>query len=238
PVLERTSRFAELAEVLELRLTVETDTGDRMQTLVSIAEVQETRLGRNSDAEASLLRALAERPEAEELHREITRLAEGSGSWARYAEVLGERAAATFEPELAKELYVRLARVAEERLGDDRRAVEAFVKALEQVGDRAELLLALDRLYTRLGDHAALADVLERRVLVESSESLQAELFYRLAVLYVNEFREPARALASLRTALERAPEHEAAVTELEKLTEERELFDEAAEVLESVYRA
>ncbi len=238
PVLERTSRFAELAEVLELRLTVETDPGDRMQTLVSIAEVQETRLGRNSDAEASLLRALAERPEAEELHREITRLAEGSGSWARYAEVLGERAAATFEPELAKELYVRLARVAEERLGDDRRAVEAFVKALEQVGDRAELLLALDRLYTRLGDHAALADVLERRVLVESSESLQAELFYRLAVLYVNEFREPARALASLRTALERAPEHEAAVTELEKLTEERELFDEAAEVLESVYRA
>src|SRR5690606_35985481 len=48
----------------------------------------------------------------------------------------------------------------------------------------------------------------------------------------------PARALASLRTALERAPEHDAAVTELEKLTEERELFDEAAEVLESVYRA
>ncbi|MFO7177475.1 MAG: tetratricopeptide repeat protein [Pseudomonadota bacterium] len=237
PVLERTSRIAELAEVLELRLTVETDPGDRMQTLVRIAEVQETRLGRTSDAEASLLRALAERPDAEELHREITRLAEGSGSWARYAEVLAERAAATFEPELAKELYVRLARVAEERLGDDRRAVEAFVKALEQVGDQAELLLALDRLYSRLGDHAALADVLERRVLVESSESLQAELFYRLAVLYVNEFREPARALASLRTALERAPEHEAAVAELEKLTAERELFDEAAEVLEEVYR-
>jgi tetratricopeptide (TPR) repeat protein len=237
PVLKRTERWEQLADVLELRLSVETDPGDRTATLVAMAEVLETRLGRGGDAETALLRALAERPDAEELHREVTRLAAGSGGWARYADVLTERAQATFEPEVVRDLYVRLAKVAEEKLGDDRRAVEGYVKAIEQSGDQAESLDALDRLYTRLRDHAALADVLERRVLVEPVESRQAELFYRLAVLQNEEFKESARALGSLRTALERAPEHESAVAELEKLTREPELFEEAAEVLEGVYR-
>jgi len=237
PVLKRTERWEALAEVFELRLSVESDPGDRTQTLVAMAEVLETRLGRVGDAENALLRALAERPDAEELHREVTRLAAGTGSWARYADVLAERAQATFEPEIVKDLYVRLAKVAEDKLGDDRRAVEGYVKAIEQSGDQPELLDALDRLYQRLGDHPALADVLERRVSVEDSEKRQAELFYRLAVLQNAEFKESARALGSLRTAIERDPEHAAAVSELEKLTREPELFEEAAEVLESVYR-
>jgi lipopolysaccharide biosynthesis regulator YciM len=38
--------------------------------------------------------------------------------------------------------------------------------------------------------------------------------------------------------ALERAQDHTAAVDELEKLTAQHDLFEEAAEVLESVYRA
>ncbi|MDQ2645510.1 MAG: tetratricopeptide repeat protein, partial [Myxococcota bacterium] len=192
---------------------------------------------RVSDAETALLRALAERPDADDLHREVTRLASGSGGWSRYADVLTERAQATFEPEVVKDLYVRLAKVAEDKLGDDRRAVEGYVKAIEQSGDQSELLDALDRLYQRLGDHTALADVLERRVSVEDSDKRQAELFYRLAVLQNDQFHENARALGSLRTAIERDPEHEAAVSELEKLTREPELFEEAAEVLESVYR-
>src|SRR5262249_40537649 len=44
--------------------------------------------------------------------------------------------------------------------------------------------------------------------------------------------------LGSLRVALERAPSHEGATEELEKLTGERDLFEEAAEVLEGVYRS
>ncbi|MDQ2645474.1 MAG: hypothetical protein M3020_16775, partial [Myxococcota bacterium] len=43
PVLKRTERWEALAEVLELRLSVETDPGDRTQTLVAMAEVLETR---------------------------------------------------------------------------------------------------------------------------------------------------------------------------------------------------
>jgi tetratricopeptide (TPR) repeat protein len=237
PVLRSTERWEDLVNVLELRLSVEQDPSDRMQTLMAIGELLETRLGRQADALGALLRALAERPDNPQLHRELERLAESSKGFERYAESLTERAGATFDPDTARDLYVRLGRIAEERLRDDRRAVSAYVRALEQAGDQPDLLDALDRLYVRLGDHGALSDVLERRVVVESSDSQRAELYYRLALLQMNEFKEPARALGSLRLALEAAPDHAGAVAELERLTELPDLFEEAAEVLENVYR-
>ncbi|HEY4103998.1 MAG TPA: tetratricopeptide repeat protein, partial [Polyangiaceae bacterium] len=238
PVLRRTERWEDLVSVLEMRLTVETEPEQRMQTLITIAEVLETRLGRQTEAAGALLRALSERPEAPELHRDIERLAGATNGWRRYADTLGERAQSTFDPEVAQDLYVRLGRVAEEQLKNDERAVEAYSRAVEQAGDRPELLEALDRLYTRLKDEDKVAEILERRVAAESSGQTQAELYFRLAVLQIQSFKEPSRGLLSLREALERSPDHEGAVDQLEKLTELDDLFEEAAEALESVYRA
>ena len=237
PVLRRTERWQDLVSILEMRLTVETEPAQRMQTLREIAEVLETKLSKQTGAEEALLRALSERPEAPELHQEIERLAQATGGWARYADTLGERAQSTFDPDVAQDLFVRLGRVAEEQLKNDQRAVEAYSRAVEQAGDRPELLVALDRLYSRLADQDKVAEILERRVAAESSEQVQAELYFRLALLQISSFKEPARGLSSLRMALDRAPDHEAAVEELEKLTAEHDLFEEAAEVLETVYR-
>ena len=238
PVLRQTERWQDLVSILELRLTVETEASDRVQTLREIAEVLETKLADPTAAEEALLRALSERPDALELHSEIERLAQATGGWARYADTLRERAHSTFEPEIAQDLFVRLAQVAELQLKDDPRAVQAYFHAVEQGGDQPELLVALDRLYSRLGDKEKVADILERRVAAEASGEVQADLYFRLASLQIDDFAEPARGLSSLRLALDRTPEHEAAVDELEKLTTQRDLFEEAAEVLESVYRA
>jgi len=238
PVLRRTEAWQELVSILEMRLSVEAEPEQRMQTLREIAEALETKLGQQPAAEEALLRALSERPEAPELHTEIERLAQATGGWVRYADTLGERAHSIFEPEVAQDLFVRLGRVAEEQLKNDQRAVEAYSRAVEQAGDRPELLLALDRLFSRLGEKEKVAEILERRVAVEQSEQVQAELYFRLALLQIESFKEPARGLSSLRMALDRAQDHEAAVDELEKLTAQHDLFEEAAEVLESVYRA
>jgi tetratricopeptide (TPR) repeat protein len=150
---------------------------------------------------------------------------------------LSDRAGSTFDPDVARELYVRLGRIAELELKDDPRAVQAYRRAVEQAGDQPDLLDALDRLHSRLGDHEAVADVLERRVSVEDSDERQADLYFRLAQLQIEKFQEPSRGLGSLRMALERAPAHDPAVAELEKLVEHQDLFDEVSEILEFVYR-
>ncbi len=237
PVLRSVNKHAELVEVLEMRLTVESEPMQRCDTLRTIADVLEHQLDQPVEAQQALLRALSERPDDEELHNEIQRLAGASEGWGRYADALSERGGATFDPDIAKELFTRLGRVAEEHLDDEPRAIEAYSKAVEQAGDEPELLAALDRLYTKAGNSSALSEVLERRAAIETEDPTVAELSYRLAVLQVRDFEELGRGLASLRAALERDPNHEAAAEELEKLTEHRDLFEEAADVLEEVYR-
>ena len=237
PVLTQAGKYADLVDVLEMRLTTETEPGARATTLRAIAEVLEKQLSQPAEAESALLRAIAEQPDVADLHSEIERLAEASKGWERYADALGERAQATFDVTLARDLYTRLGRVAEERLEDPRRAIAAYLRAVEQVGDQPELLEALDRLYGSVGDSRALAEILERRVAVVDAPLEQATLHYRLAVLFVTDFKEPSRGLQSLRAALERNPDHEDALEELEGLTDDRDLFEEAAEVLEGVYR-
>ncbi len=238
PVLSRTSRHEALVDALELRLTAEADPNERTQTLVTIAEVLEEKLGRQADALSALLRALAERPDAEDLHADIERLADAvAGGWKRYADALNERAGNTFDADLARDLFVRLGKVAELKLDDPTRGVEAYERALEQAGDQPELLEALDRLYGRIGNFDKVAETIERRVVVEPSGEQQAELYHRLGLLQIEKFEDPSRGLGSLRLALERVPTHEGSVGALEKLTDDRELFEETAEVLEEVYR-
>jgi golgin subfamily B member 1 len=238
PVLEKAGRHDALVDALELRLTAEAEPADRTATLVNIAEVLEQKLGNPDDALSALLRALVERPESAQLHTDIERLAAAAkGGWKRYADALAERAGGTFDAELARELFVRLGKVAEERLEDHERAVEGYERAVEQAGDQPELLEALDRLYGRIEKFEKVAETIERRVAVEPSGDKQAELYHRLGALQIEKFEDPARGLASLRQALERVPMHEGAVEALEKLTEDRDLFEEAAEVLEGVYR-
>jgi tetratricopeptide (TPR) repeat protein len=238
PVLEQSGRHAELCDVLELRLTIETEPTERVQTLRTVARVLEVNLGKQKEAESALLRAISERPDDLELHAELERLSRATSGFGRYADALSDRAGSTFDPDVARELYVRLGRIAEVELKDDQRAVSAYKRAVEQAGDHADLLDALDRLHTRLGEHEAVAEILERRVSVEDSDERQADLYFRLAQIQIEKFEEPARGLSSLRMALERVSAHEAAVAELEKLVENDELFEEVSEILESVYRS
>src|SRR5690606_3623272 len=238
PLMNQTNAHEPMVSVLEMRLTAEMDPEQRVETLRSIAQVLEEKLERVSDAEGALLRALSEKPEGQDLHEGIERLAEASNGWGRYADVLEERAQATFDPEVAKDLFVRAGHIAERHLHDNRRAVEDFTRAIEQTGDQPELLVALDRLYSNLGDAERLSEILDRRVVVEEREDEQAELYYRLGTIQSKEFKDPSQALASFRMALERNRDHEAAASELEKLTDDPDLFEEAADILEEVYRA
>jgi tetratricopeptide (TPR) repeat protein len=236
PVLRGAGRHEDLVAVLEMRLRAQTEPDDRARTLRAIATVEDTGRGRPAEAEAALLRALEDTPEDASLHAEIERLAERNG-YARYADALAARAGAIFDAVVAKDLFLRLGTVAEEKLKDDRRSVEAYAKAVEHAGDTPELLTALDRLYGRLGDTKALADVLERRVPLVPSEREQADLFHRLAVIQIESFGDKPQGLATLRQALERSPEHDAAGKALEALTDTKDLFEEAAEALEGVYK-
>jgi tetratricopeptide (TPR) repeat protein len=237
PVLRAAGRYEDLVAALELRLRAQSDAMERAKTLRTIATVHDEQLKRPEGAEDALLRALEDTPDDASLHEEIERVVERSNGSSRYCDKLAERAGAIFDATVATDLYLRLGRIAEEKLKDDRRSVEAYAKAVEHAGDTPELLESLDRLYGRLGDTKALADVLERRVSVVTSDKEQADLYHRLATIQIDTFGDRSQGLSTLRQALERAPDHGPARAALEKLTEHKDLFEEAADALEAVYR-
>src|SRR5207247_1167968 len=84
PVLSSGGQYAELVDVLEMRLTTETEPASRAATLRAIAQVLEEKLSRLGDAVSALLRAIAEQPDAADLHSDIERLAEASKGWEQY----------------------------------------------------------------------------------------------------------------------------------------------------------
>ncbi|MBI4700879.1 MAG: hypothetical protein HY744_06900, partial [Deltaproteobacteria bacterium] len=238
PVLSQAGRFEELVSVLEMRLSAQTDPAERADTLGAMALLLEEQLERPPAARDALLRALAETPDDEELHGDIERLCELCEDYGSYADALEKRAGAEPDAELAAALHTRLGEIAEEKLGAPERAIAAFGRALEEEGDRPYLLEALDRLYERTKNAQALAGVLSQRVEIEQNEASRAELGYRLAVLRIDEFGDKAAGLDALRDVVELVPGHKEARAKLEALTGEAELFERAAEALETVYRA
>jgi tetratricopeptide (TPR) repeat protein len=239
PVLRGAGRHADLLEVCEMRLRAQSDPKERARTLRAIAEVAERDLGDKAKAESALLRALSEEPDDQALHAEVERLAGeiGEDGWKRYSEALEDRAAALFDTTITTDLYVRLGRVAETRLSDDARAAKAYVHAAEHAGDNPDVLGALDRIYVRLGEDKALADILERRVSVETDAEQQASLYHRLATLQLEKFNLPSEGVATLRLALDRKIDHEPSRKSLESLLGNADLFADVFDVLEGVYR-
>ncbi|MCL2448302.1 MAG: tetratricopeptide repeat protein [Polyangiaceae bacterium] len=240
PVLLAEGRYAEVASILELRLGAQTAPEDRAQTLRAIAVVVESSLGDPDGAQSALIRALAEEPQDASLHEQIERLAErvGTAGWKRYAGALEDRAAAIFDAPLAADLFVRLGRLYEEKLGDSARAATAYMAAVERMGDDPAALAALDRLFERLEETVRLSEILERRVAVEHDAALQADLLFRLGTLQVRSFGQKGIGLSTFRQALDRVPSHGPSRDALVGLLEDSLLFDDAFEALEFVYRA
>jgi tetratricopeptide (TPR) repeat protein len=237
PVLSAGGHHQDLVNVMELRYAAETDPADRARTLRAIALIQEEQLEQDQKARDTLLRALAETPEDATLHDDVQRLCELTGQWQGYADALRERAEAIFDAVVQTDLYTRLGRVADERLGDKPRAIEAYKKAADQAEDPKPLFEALDRLYGATENWTELGRVIERRIELELGGPEQAELQYRLGKLQIERFDDKSAGLAALRLAADLHAEHKGVREELEKLTDEQDLFEEVAEALDAMYR-
>ncbi|MCL2725127.1 MAG: tetratricopeptide repeat protein [Polyangiaceae bacterium] len=227
------------ARTLEMRLRAQTDPAHRAATRLRIAEVAEKLLGDLPRAEAALAAALADTPADASLHAEMERIAErlGRDGYARYADVLAERATSIFDARVAADLFFRLGKIAEDKLGDLDRAAGAYAHAAEQGGDTEEVLSALERVHTARNDMQALADVLERRIAIEADGSVQADLYHRLASLELA-IGDKKKGVSTFRLALEKKPDHDKSRLALEELLGDDELFEEAFATLEEVYRA
>lgn len=237
PLLLVQERWDLLADLRLAKAELASDPFDKKRELRALAEIRENGLRDPRAAFDALARAFAEDPSDEEVAEELERLAAMNDAYPRLADELSARAGGAFDPNVARGLLVRLARIAEERLSDRARAVDAYQRAVEQVGDDEELLAVLDRLHTDGQSWPELGNVLERRVNLANEPTERADLLVRLGELREKRFEDLRGAFSAYQEVVERDPQDTRALDGLQRLGEHEELALEVVDTLENAYR-
>ncbi len=154
-------RWEDLIGALGRKLELEADEARQDELLEEIAALYELRLGRVADAARVLTSALEARPDARRLLAALEALHARAEDWPALAETLrAELALAEDEPSRLA-LVLRLASLAETRLGDVAGAIEGYRQVLESEPSSAVALGALERLRAQPAVELGICDILE-----------------------------------------------------------------------------
>jgi len=237
PLLRSQQRWDNLVELIEGGVAVLDDPFERRSELQRLAEVHEQGRAQPGDAFEALARALPDDPTDDTLLADLERLARELGRFERLAEVLDGAAPQVSDPLAASELYRRLARVCEEELQDDSRAIDAYVHASEQHDDATETLADLDRLYLKTERWEQLLDIMERRIGAAVDPAERTELLLRIGTLRDERFDDGRGAFIAFKEVLEGDPADERALEGMEKLGQRDALAQDVLFTLDECYR-
>ncbi|MFH2009644.1 MAG: tetratricopeptide repeat protein [bacterium] len=236
PLYRAAGEWEPLIEVLELRLESETDPLMKVDLLKKVAELNEEGRTDSRAAFEAYGRAFVADPSDSEVTAHLERLAQQLSVWNELAALYEKRLEDIYEDELGRRITLTLARVYEEAMADDAKAIQKYNRALDYSGDEAEPLAALDRLLERTSSWKELAKVLEKQVDAAPDPSQQAALLFRLGTLRRHEFGDVEGALQAFRDVLDREQSHEGALAALEQLLDESQVVEQVLDILEPVY--
>ncbi len=237
PLLHVHERWDLLADLKKLKADAATDPFDKKAELSALAQVRESGLQDTQGAFDAYAAAFAEDPADEDIAEHLERLAAMTDGYGRLADELSTRAGGALDPVVARGLFERLARIAEERLDDPARAIDAYARALEQVGDDEDLLAALDRLYVKTENWSALVEVLERRTNLADDPTERAAQRVRLGEIRETHLGDLRGAFRAYQEVVERDPANDPALDGLQRLGQNPELALEVVDTLEGAFR-
>ncbi len=236
-----TSRFAELLDIYDRRLDLETDPSVRKAIAYGRASLLEGELS-SPDAAISAYQAILEEwgDEEEAAYRALDVLFEKQERWGDLAQTLERRIdlGPSSEEELAALKY-RLARVLEQHLDDKPRALDLLREVVtlipEHEGARATLegfldlpeigvsaAQILEPLYEMQGDWEALVRTLEVLAAAAESPERKLEILSKIGEVCGAQLGDQRRAFEAFGRALRELPEHPETIEHLESIAEAR----------------
>jgi golgin subfamily B member 1 len=233
PVLRGQKAWAQLVELLELRLQVEETPGVRIEILTEIARIREKEQNDPKLAFEAWSAAFAEDPSETGPREALDRLAAASGEYSKLAEVYEGQLARSIDPELEQTLAWKVASLYEERLDDSGRAADFLRRIASVPGQEVAALARLETLLTKLGRWKDLEEVLQREGEVIHDATQQATLLASLGELRLGKLSDREGAVQAFRDALERLPTHPKALAALRDLLSDVKLRAEVVDILE-----
>ena len=168
----------------------------------------------------------------------LERLYRQGGRWSELQDVYAKKRELATSADERRTILFEIARLQEQQLGDPARAIETYAAMLEEAPDDSPALAALDRLYRSTEDWERYAEVLRRRIELESEVLVLVDLKYRLAETQQQKLSDQASALENFREILFLDPDHPGSRGALEGMLKNKKLRGEAASILEGIYEA
>ncbi|HTR55781.1 MAG TPA: hypothetical protein VMJ10_34125, partial [Kofleriaceae bacterium] len=191
---------------------------ERVKLLREVADLWSERFGNFANAIKPLERIVELAPTEADAIARLKEIYTKRRQWRQLIDLLGKEASALPAAE-RRAKQAEMARLAAERLGDARLAIEIHNAILADAapGETGETLAALAALYEREKRYLALAEILHRQAAAVKGKEAIA-LYEKLGQVYADRLTAPAQAAAAWKQVLEIEPGHAKALRTLREL--------------------
>jgi tetratricopeptide (TPR) repeat protein len=206
-VSERSGDFAGLVKILQFRSeAVRGD--DRINAVVRIAEVYETRLNNDAEAVKILERTLNEAPDSVEVMRALDRVYAKLGRYSDLIANLERQVPLSTTPRQKTQIYERIASVYEEEFLDAERASSALRAVLVLDPNHEGALSSLTRICRTMDRWPEVAELLERHLAVVTEPARKVTLALQLGRVLAEQLNVADRAMEAFEKVLSFEPQH------------------------------
>jgi tetratricopeptide (TPR) repeat protein len=243
----RENRWAEAAEIMHRSIEACSRPADAVRLLIDLGRLYAERL---RDVPASIavwrevarivpgheraVRKLRDAYVAAQAWDELTDLFEGQGNLAAVVDVLNSAADRLPAVDDRVALYLRVANLCKDRLGQPERALRALERTLAIQPENLDVARELLPIYREQGNWARLMSTYEVLLAAAPSRTEQLELIGRLRDIAVEKIGSSALAFQWSARAYELAPEEPGRREQLEAVAEQCDAWDELTRIFEA----
>ncbi|MCL2324932.1 MAG: hypothetical protein FWC40_00290 [Proteobacteria bacterium] len=199
------------------------DSNDRYDKLLEVAEVYLSQLQSIEDALSIYGRALSERPGDDFCLAKIDELSDALQDWANNVEFYRLASEATEDAIIKQDLVLRMAQTYDIRLEDAQNAERCYLEVLKFDAEHLISLEALDRIYASQERWQDLVAVIRRELPIVDSDDQRISLNMRLGAVLFEMLSDPAAAIEVYEEILNIEPSYWDALVALEGIHQSRE---------------
>ncbi|MBX3220789.1 MAG: tetratricopeptide repeat protein [Labilithrix sp.] len=214
-------RYDQVQWALERQAEVAPTEAERIDALIELAELQETKFLKREAAADLLERVLVIEPAHPAALKGLERCYHALRDWPRLARILGVRSEHTFDKKAKVELLELAAEVHESKLGDPASAVEVYRNLLVVEPKHRRALGDLARLYEKLGDWANVSTYKARLAELAPTKRASSQELVKLGDFLNTPDRDPIAAKLQYERAVTVDPTNAAGWEALQKLAAE-----------------
>ncbi|MBT8492557.1 MAG: tetratricopeptide repeat protein, partial [Deltaproteobacteria bacterium] len=222
-----------LIEVYDKQATLAADPDRRVEAFRRAARIAATRLSDSTQAAKLYDRVLDLDAADGEALDALEEFATESRDWNKLVEVLRKRLESAPAGDAATGLLRRIAKICEERLRDEERAITYYQRILEIAPGHRSALEALGRIYESTERWADFVDVTRRQIKVTTDRAHKALLYFKCGSVMEAKFGEEDEAIRYYEAAIKTSPSCMPAVHGLRDMYRRREDWPKVVQTLE-----